>query len=296
MGKDRTLTVSTWTNSSDFKTQTRARASWSPRVIGIAGTLLLHSLVMQSALMGSRAHKVRPPEIQERAAALIKAHIKPEDSLVLIDLPTLAESPDESLDQLASDGRMNQDLPIKLISPDSLGAIDLMPVAISEQEVSESARDSGDGTDKARLFGIYSGQIQARIERIWQRPRTPINEGVNASAGVEEYFRCQVQIVQDAAGRVQEILLPNCNGSLAWQRSLVLAIQQASPLPAPPSPTVFTYKVNLTLTGYAYVAGSSDDGYEAAPRTAQDVMPSAHPGQIIPEPLPSVPGTALPRP
>jgi hypothetical protein len=124
--------------------------------------------------------------------------------------------------------------------------------------------DSGDGAERARLFGIYSGQIQARVERVWRRPRTPVNDGGDSTnpRNSVEYFHCNVQIVQDPIGNVQEILLPNCNGSVTWQRSLVLAIQQASPLPAPPSPAVFSHTMALNFVGFAYIAGTSDDEYE----------------------------------
>jgi hypothetical protein len=125
------------------------------------------------------------------------------------------------------------------------------------------ASSAGEGVENehARLLGIYNRQIQARVERAWRRPRTPVNEGINRFLSAE-YFRCQVQIVQDATGNVQETLLANCNGSAAWQRSIMIAIQQASPLPAPPSPTVFSRTVTLNFVGYAYVANGSEEGYE----------------------------------
>ena len=74
-----------------------------------------------------------------------------------------------------------------------------------------------------------------------------------------------MQIVQDENGNVQEILLPNCNGSIAWQRSLVSAIRQASPLPAPPNINVFSRTVSLNFVGYGYAAGASEDDYEILP-------------------------------
>jgi hypothetical protein len=77
---------------------------------------------------------------------------------------------------------------------------------------------------------------------------------------------------------VQEILLPQCNGSAAWLHSLVIAIQQASPLPAPPSPTVFTNALTMTFTGFEYRPDSSADEYEIeVPRTqVQNNVNSTH--------------------
>jgi len=45
----------------------------------------------------------------------------------------------------------------------------------------------------------------------------------------------------------------------------VLAIQQTSPLPAPPSASVFSHSISLKFLGLPYVAGSPEDDYEFAP-------------------------------
>src|SRR6202012_449133 len=117
----------------------------------------------------------------------------------------------------------------------------------------------GDAAELARLFGVYTGQIQARIDRVWRRPRTPVNAIAvdQKPTGTDESFQCEAQIVQDAKGNVQEILLPRCNGSAAWQHSLIVAIRQASPLPAPPSTRVFTQSITVTFVGLPYAEGAS---------------------------------------
>jgi outer membrane biosynthesis protein TonB len=145
-------------------------------------------------------------------------------------------------------------------------------LALSENPASKPAAAGGDGAEQARLFGIYTGQIQARIDRVWRRPRAPLNDDTtpaNTDASGDS-FRCEAQIVQDARGNVQEILLPRCNGSAAWQRSLVLAIQQASPLPAPPSIKVFTQSITLNFLGLPYVQGASSEEYEIVPLARMD--------------------------
>jgi hypothetical protein len=49
-----------------------------------------------------------------------------------------------------------------------------------------------------------------------------------------------------------------------------MAIQQASPLPAPPNPSLFTRTVTLSFIGLPYFAGASQDDYEiVAPQLAQ---------------------------
>jgi hypothetical protein len=74
--------------------------------------------------------------------------------------------------------------------------------------------------------------------------------------------RCSVQITQDRSGNVQQTVLQRCNGDLCWQLSLVQAIQSASPLPAPPDPSVFADAVTLQFNCDAYVAGGAADGFE----------------------------------
>ncbi len=80
---------------------------------------------------------------------------------------------------------------------------------------------------------------------------------------MQESFQCRVQIAQDASGNVHEILLPACDGSAAWQRSLVVAIQQSSPLPMPPDPSLFAPTVTLDFVGIPYSAGQREDDYES---------------------------------
>jgi hypothetical protein len=95
---------------------------------------------------------------------------------------------------------------------------------------------------RALMFGPYTHQIGARIERAGILPRSPINESgpddaaPENSAPSDQEFKCRVQIRQDGRGNVQEVPLLKCNGISAWRRSLVIAIDQASPLPAPPRP------------------------------------------------------------
>src|SRR6185437_12842815 len=68
-------------------------------------------------------------------------------------------------------------------------------------------------------------------------------------------------------GNVEETTLQSCNGDARWQLSLVEAIQTASPLPAPPDPSVFADAVVMQFTSQGYVPGGTAIGFEpAAPR------------------------------
>ena len=187
------------------------------------------------------------------------------DSLVLISLPTIGNANQASSESATTSLPNLSKMQIKpIVHVDSPELLDIETLALSEDQASKSAIADGDGAEQSRLVGIYTGQIQARIARLWRRPRSPVNEddaSQNAKDG-DEAFKCDAQIVQDARGNVQEVMLPRCNGSSAWRNSLVLAIQHASPLPAPPSIKVFMPSVSLHFVGLAYVSGASDEDYE----------------------------------
>lgn len=112
---------------------------------------------------------------------------------------------------------------------------------------------SDDQSSLGVMYGRYVGQMHARIDRAWRRPRTSIGAPI---------FQCQVQIDQDSLGRVGEVTLLQCNGGPRWQLSLVHAIEAASPLPAPPDPAVFVRHVLLEFRAMAYSPGADAQLYE----------------------------------
>jgi hypothetical protein len=242
------------------------RLFFPPALIGIFGTLLLHALIIQSLPFGSRGPKPKPPETLESANALSKSTTDA-DTLVLISLPATANgsqaTSESTLSSLPDLKKIKINLPIKVDLPEFLS---LESLPLSEALASNPSARGGDGAELAQMFGIYTGQIQARIDRVWRRPRTPVSDASARIGQSEDSFQCEAQIVQDIRGNVQEILLPRCNGSPAWQRSLVVAIQQASPLPAPPDPKVFMHSIVVRFVGLPYVVGNSEDGYELSTR------------------------------
>jgi hypothetical protein len=261
------MEVADWQDSPApvFTKHSPARRFLSPTLIGILGTLLLHTLVIQSLPFG-RGSKAKPLESVEQARPFSKSTADLSEGFVLISLPSIADSPNVftpsialSLPDLRKMNSLDADLP---------AWPNIETLALSEDPAPQPTTVDGEGAEQARLFGIYTGQIQARIDRVWRRPRTPVNEDLaptNKDSG-NDSFQCEAQIVQDLRGNVQEILLPRCNGSSAWQRSLVLAIRQASPLSAPPNPSVFNHSVTLSFIGLPYVPGSLEDDYEIEPR------------------------------
>lgn len=136
--------------------------------------------------------------------------------------------------------------------PPTLTAINVTATAPTLTPLLPEASSSGsvqsdDRPGLGALYGRYLGQIWARVDRAWLRPRAAIGAPI---------FQCQVQIDQDSAGRVLAITLLECNGTTRWQLSLVHAIQAASPLPAPPNPAVFAHHVLLTFRAAASSHGA----------------------------------------
>ncbi len=276
MNNDKTVDVVDWRPTPRSFVPARRRYA-SPTLIGIVGTVLIHSFIVPSAYWVSRGSKPRQPQTQD--ASLVNSKGGSSENLVLITLPTSSVS----ASVMASARPIQFSLTKKtMFSPPELEAAlpDMEVLALDEDQPSASPGNGADTAEQARLFGIYSGQIRARIERIWQRPRTPVHDNDGGeSPVVDQSFQCQVQVVQDDKGFVKEVLLPRCNGSPAWQRSLVKAVLQASPLPAPPSARVFSQSIVLDFVGLSYVKGSSEDGYEMEDtRSAQVLGPVAQSG------------------
>lgn len=245
----------------------------SPGFLGLVGSLLVHIVVLQSILLGTRGPKVRPPDAQGPGATLIKSTTEPAEALILVELPSVDMRAQALSEDLASAGSAPKNLLVALISPDPLPQVAIPPDKVDDNAETPAPVDSGDPAGRALLFGRYSGQIQARIERAWRRPRSPVSDGehpapnpatasLDGSSTGDHSFRCQVRILQDGHGAVQEVQMLNCNGSVIWQQSLVTAILSASPLPAPPDPAVFTRSLTMTFEGQAYTPGSSTDGYD----------------------------------
>jgi hypothetical protein len=138
-----------------------------------------------------------------------------------------------------------------------------LPVASPDLDASMH-QDAADHSSLGEISGRYVGQIQARIERAWLRPRTAIGAPI---------FQCQVQVDQDSAGRVGEVTLLECNGDDRWQMSLVHAITAASPLPAPPDPAVFARHVVLEFRAMAYAPGAEAGLYESDVPAASRATP-----------------------
>src|SRR5665213_1931211 len=181
-----------------------------PTLIGILGTALLHDAFIQSVSFGRRISKPKAPESQESA---LSKSTTGEESLVLISLPTIANT-GSAVNTISSFLNLSKMKIQPHISADPPEWLNLETLALSEDATYNPTAGGSEGAEQARLFGIYTGQIQARIDRVWRRPRTPVTENVTVKnpADADESFQCEAQIIQDIRGNVQEIMLPRCNG------------------------------------------------------------------------------------
>lgn len=224
-------------------------------LVGGLGSLALHALLLAPVLFGGGTHQHTTPDAPGTAAtanqpgaeaALTVEFIEEADGRTPASGRTavtpLPPSPSTFTRPAA-----------ELIPPSDIPDIE------TDRDAPSSAATPGDQRLEAQLYGMYVGQISARIERAWLRPRT--------SPGVDR-FMCQVQVLQGPSGDVLKVTLSACNGDARWQSSLVRAIQTASPLPAPPDPRVFRKHIALQFDSDAFVAGGSSEGFEPAVLTA----------------------------
>jgi hypothetical protein len=231
--------------------------NWSG-VLGLAGTVILHAIAVHAFLSGATVHKTKRLDLEGGGGSA-----PPASELVLIqslNVPRAEEDQFVSLSmRLTAVGLLRMNL-------DRLPALDMPRIDDGDAENSaHSPPNLGDPAIRALMYGRYTGQISARVERAWMRPQSPVaGSGTEPSSGAiaGDIFRCVVQIRQDDKGNVQEVLLIDCNGTEAWRHSLVVAINQSSPLPAPPIPSVFKRALTMTFEGYSSANGEAPGAAE----------------------------------
>ena len=239
-------------------------------MLGLAGTLSLHGLAIQSFILDSGSHKTRLLELQEVGATQVGSPTAPGGELILV---TIVDAPKDDIGlaaQIATLALQLQTPAMVIASPDALLAVDDETSDQAPDNSTPVATAAGDPAVQAFMFGRYTSQISARIERAWTRPRSPVDNLMQTATrdanGViatrDDTFRCLVQIRQDDRGNVQEVLLLKCNGTEAWRHSLIVAINQSSPLPTPPIPTVFKASLTMAFEAHADPPGGALDQYE----------------------------------
>jgi colicin import membrane protein len=99
-----------------------------------------------------------------------------------------------------------------------------------------AAEDARASAQAAGLLDRYVAELQARVERAWNRPPS-------AQPGL----RCTVHVTQVPGGTVTDVRVGDCNGDDAVRQSIVFAVYHASPLPAPPDPSLFERRLTMVF-------------------------------------------------
>jgi hypothetical protein len=225
-------------------------------VLGVLASVTLHALLLTPTLIEAWGRAPRDADTPFGGHSVRLSSDEP---------PLIATFIDES-DRVAKGAPTPYASESLLTSPDSF----LIPVSVADMPeanvvVASDTSESQDVADdigerdpgRAFSFGRYVGQISARIDRAWIKPRAPIAGGK---------FACRARILQSSDGGVKEIELESCDGDPAWQMSLVRAIQNASPLPAPPDPSVFSRSLQIEFEAAPYAPGDSAEGFEPESR------------------------------
>ena len=84
---------------------------------------------------------------------------------------------------------------------------------------------------------LYQLAIKQDVQRNWNRPATARDD-----------LECMVAIRQLTNGEVVSVRILQCNGDAAVQRSIVAAVNRASPLPLPRNPLVFLDEFQFRFT------------------------------------------------
>jgi TonB-like protein len=231
----------------------------SPRlrisVAALLGTVLLHGLVIVPLVLDLSLPSPRlPNRTGAGASAATASSEEPVMTAVFInEVSEVERLPRVEPPERASRGLAPLDLPVVVFSPDASPAAHAEATPDESQDSAAVPEAAGDQKQRALLYGRYLGQVQARIERAWMRPRSDIGAPT---------FSCGARIEQDRQGAVISVKLDHCNGTQRWQQSLQSAIQTASPLPAPPDPSVYADRLGLTFKSEGFQPGGLAEGFE----------------------------------
>jgi hypothetical protein len=227
------------------------------RWLGFFATLALHAPLVQ--LLSRHDIHLRAPSLEALGPGANAGAGDAANAVTLILIPVMSTQPQvlEESTELPSVGVDPPSLALIVLSDNPLPAFEFEDDPVDPTLSPVAADPLESAAARALLFGRYTGQIDARIERAWRKPRGPVYDPAdlpaqayvisNKPADATNLFRCQVRLTQDQTGNVKEIELQRCNGSNAWQQSLVQAILTASPLPAPPHPAVFSNVLTLSF-------------------------------------------------
>lgn len=100
---------------------------------------------------------------------------------------------------------------------------------LAAEEALAAAMNSGE-------MARYRFALQQAIQRKWVQP-------ASSHSGIE----CVVLARQAPGGTVIDVKIERCNGDAAVQRSIIAAVNNASPLPQPENPVLFQRDLRITV-------------------------------------------------
>ncbi len=148
------------------KKPSQTRRQISPLAIGLLGTLFLHGVALLGSLHTRSISTVETSTVQTDKPRAIYERME----LVMVDLLAQHSSSLEEagfLTQSLSRKSLTQSLRHRQISPPTVA-----PLMIDSPAESSPAASAPTPADELRLKNLYSGQIRARVERAWRKPRS----------------------------------------------------------------------------------------------------------------------------
>jgi len=105
-----------------------------------------------------------------------------------------------------------------------------------QQMLEEERRLEKQSAENQKLLSQYLYQIQKKVEINWSAP-----------ASMTSGWACEVLVVQNRFGEVQNVRTKQCSGSDAFKSTVERAVRKASPLPEAPNNDVFDKEVSFTF-------------------------------------------------
>ncbi len=111
------------------------------------------------------------------------------------------------------------------------------------REAESTARQVEIDAEFNRFAAVDAGELAAYQFAIQQKVRRNWVEPASSRPGL----KCEVRVQQLPGGAVVSVSILTCNGDAAVRRSIVAAIEKASPLPIPSNPNLFDRNLRFTF-------------------------------------------------
>jgi hypothetical protein len=129
-------------------------------------------------MMLSRQHAERLPDEPSYGLSAFQTDTDSDERMILLDLSSLATADDVNrLETIFIEApELNPPMLTSVLDLEQALAPPVIESESDEPQIATNQRPE-DASARAAQFGRYVGQISARIERAWIRPRSPIGAG-----------------------------------------------------------------------------------------------------------------------